>query len=181
MGPEVRVRVRVRQGAGGGEGRGGDVPEEDVNAHPRKKTCRTRTPSARRSSYACPSLGRYSRLPHRLCPLPVCALPPVLVVHRPVLPSPSSSVACPSTVPDARASRVGVPGGRGGDNGGGGAGGAAVPHLQCVADARRGRGAGAAVQFMMRALGCMSDGKGVWGWLCVCARGADVCVCAQGM
>ena len=44
---------------------------------------------------------------------------------------------------------------------------------------RGGRGAGAAAQFMMHALGCMSDGKGAWGWLCVCARGVDACVCAQ--
>ena len=34
MGPEVRVRVRVRVGRGGG---GGDIPEEDINTHPRKK------------------------------------------------------------------------------------------------------------------------------------------------
>ena len=61
----------------------------------------------------------------------------------------------------------------------GGAGGAAVPHLRCAADARGG-GAGAAVQFMMHALRCMSDGKGTWGWSCVCMRGADACVCMQG-
>ena len=58
---------------------------------------------------------------------------------------------------------VDVPGGHDRDDGGGGAGGAAVPHLQCVADAHPPRGAGAAAQFMMRALGCMSDGKGAWG------------------
>ena len=43
-----------------------------------------------------------------------------------------------------------------------------------------GMGAGAAAQFMMHALGCMLDGKGAWGWLCVCARGADAHVCTQG-
>ena len=58
---------------------------------------------------------------------------------------------------------VDVPGGCGRDNGDGGAGGAAVPHLRCVADACGGRGAGAVAQFMMHALGCMSDGKGTWG------------------
>ena len=59
--------------------------------------------------------------------------------------------------------RADVPGGCGGDDSGGGAGGAAVPHLRHVADVHRGCGAGAAVQFMMCTLGCMSDGKGTWG------------------
>ena len=76
--------------------------------------------------------------------------------------------------------RVDVPGGCGGDDGGGGAGRVAVPHLRRAADAHGGCGASAAAQFMMRALGCMSDGK-AHGADCVCAWGADACVCVQGM
>ena len=37
------------------------------------------------------------------------------------------------------------------------------------------------LNFVTHALGCMSDGKGAWGWLHVCARGADACVCVQGV
>ena len=29
----------------------------------------------------------------------------------------------------------------------------------------------------MHVLGCMLDGKGTWGWLCMCTLGADVCAC----
>ena len=63
-----------------------------------------------------------------------------------------------------------VPGGHGGDDGGGGAGGVAVPHLRRVEDACGGHGAGAVAQFMMHALGCMSDSKGT-GCVCVCMEG----------
>ena len=37
------------------------------------------------------------------------------------------------------------------------------------------------LKFMTHVLGCMSDGKGMWGWLRVCMWGAGVCVCVQGM
>ena len=37
------------------------------------------------------------------------------------------------------------------------------------------------LKFITRVLGCMSDGKGMWGWLRVCMRGADACVCVQGV
>ena len=82
---------------------------------------------------------------------------------------------------NAHTAGVDVPGGCGGDDSGGGAGGMAVPHLQCVADAYGRHRASAAAQFMMHALGCMSDSKGTWGWLCVCMQHADACVCVQGM
>ena len=73
-----------------------------------------------------------------------------------------------------------VPGGCGRDDSGGGAGRAAVPHLRCAADAHGGHRAGAVAQFMMHMLGCMSDGKGMWGWLCVCACTGYVSVSVEG-
>ena len=52
----------------------------------------------------------------------------------------------------------------------GGAGRVAVPHLRHVADVHGGHGASAVAQFVMRALGCMLDGKGA-GCVCVCVEG----------
>ena len=55
-----------------------------------------------------------------------------------------------------------------------------VRQMRAGGGGRGGGGAGAAAQFMRRVLWCMSDGKGAWGWSCVCAWGADARVCTQG-
>ena len=37
------------------------------------------------------------------------------------------------------------------------------------------------VSTTLHLLGCMPDSNSVLGWLCVCAQGADACVCVLGM
>ena len=82
---------------------------------------------------------------------------------------------------DTYVAGAGVPGGHGGDNGGGEAGGVAVPHL-CTYSTTCSRCVRWDVEpvqqhesSLTHVLGCMSDGKGVWGWLCMHTRGTDIC------